>query len=67
MIQKTETGWGWARSGLVSRHQLSGIGFQSRGETFGVGIRKEIRQTVLVSESSFDYNLNIVKKERKYG
>jgi hypothetical protein len=68
MFGKTETGWGWAGCAVWEEENIMGVFFHSRHETFRVGIRKEIRQTVLVSESSFDYNLSVViKKERNHG
>jgi len=67
-LRKQEQAEGQGRGVVWDLENLKGGIDLSRRETFRVGIRKEIRETVLVSGSPFDYNLSvIIKKERKHG
>jgi len=64
-FRKQRQAEGQGRDAVGEQGNLKGGKMRSKRETFRVGIRKEIRQTVLVSACSFDYNLRvIIKKER---
>jgi hypothetical protein len=56
----------WGHGRLQIEEQ--GMGDRIMDETFGIGIRRLIRKSVLVAANSLDYNQsNVLQKEKQHG